>query len=131
MDSFDIEILNRHTGRPLTANIIANMAKKAENGNPTRSGRIPSLKKSAVEAIKSLMPKKRSQKVILDSDNESVNSVSVSWIDNTWYKPFFSRAKLRKRKENFCPSCYLQKSHKKPLQQSQRPQAITKDMLTM
>jgi hypothetical protein len=54
MDSFDIENLNQERGCPLTAN----MAKKAEIGNPTRSGHIPSLKKSAVEAIKSLMPKK-------------------------------------------------------------------------
>jgi hypothetical protein len=60
--------------------LAANMAQNAENGNPTWSGRIPSLKKSAVEAIKSLIPKKRSQKAIFDSDDESVRSVSASRI---------------------------------------------------
>jgi hypothetical protein len=50
-----------------------------EAGNATHSGRIPSIKKSTAAAIKSLIPKKRTNRSILDSDDEkSVNSGNAS-----------------------------------------------------
>lgn len=52
------------------------MANDVTKGNTTRSGRVPSIKNSAIEAMKKLVPNKR-KKVIVDSDDESsLNSVS-------------------------------------------------------
>ena len=50
-----------------------------EARNATCSGRIPSIKKATAAAIKSLIPKKRINRSILDSDDEkSVNAVNIA-----------------------------------------------------
>lgn len=81
---------------------FVNMAKTVKSSNPTWSGRIPSIKKTAVDAIRSLMPKKRSRKSILDSDDEiSVHSISASIYEDMVLTFFLKNEALKKKKKNF------------------------------